>query len=1341
MKKIISLFILFVATKSFAQTNGITYQAVILNPNGEKVPGINNANAPLTNKNICLMFTFVDENSKTEYQEVIQTKTDQYGMVNLLIGSGLQTDGYASSFKTILWDSFNKTLVVGINTNGICSSFIEISNQPFTNVPFAYKALNAENVSGVVAIENGGTNATTVLGAKTTLGLDKVQNTPDLDKPISSVAQLALSSKENATNKSTSIATDGASDTKYPSVKAVKTYVDSQVPTTGPQGIQGLTGAVGATGPTGLNGSDGLIGPAGVTGLTGPQGIQGLTGVTGATGLTGAAGATGAQGIQGLLGADGATGPQGIQGLTGVTGVTGATGLTGAAGATGAQGIQGLTGVTGATGLTGAAGATGAQGIQGLTGVTGVTGATGLTTSVNGVTQVGGAITLTKTHINLDNVDNTTDLLKPISTATQNALNAKANISSFVDLTTTQTIAGLKTFSTDVIVNGITLGRGLGNIETNTAIGSGSLNSNTTGLVNTAIGVAALQFNTTGSFNSAIGYDTLISNTTGVANTAVGYNVLYSNTTGQSNTAIGSSALQGNTTGNFNTANGVNTLANSTTGEGNTANGYAALVNNTTGNNNTAVGSWSLINNISGNANTADGHNALSNLTSGSANTAIGYGAGNNMITGEGNTFIGAGANGNSSSLNNSVAIGSSAIVTADNTIQLGNSSITDVKTSGIVTSSGFKTPTGTSSQFLMADGSLDASSYATDTNLALKANLSSPTFSGVPTLPTGTIGVTQAVGNNTTALATTAFVTAAASSSNFVDLTTTQAVYGEKHFDSNLYVNGITVGRGPGSNNLDNTAVGRHTLYRNTTGNSNTAIGSYALNDNTTGYDNTAIGSYTGLEITSGSGNSIFGANVRGLPATLTNNIILANGTGAIKAQNDGTNWTMQGTVTAPTFIGALTGTATTATNVSGTVAIANGGTGASTATSAFNALSPMTTAGDIIYGGASGVGTRLAKGLDGQVLTLTSGQPSWAAATGGAFVDLTTTQTIAGLKTFSTDVIVNGITLGRGLGNIETNTAMGRALTSNTTGSYNTANGFSALVSNTTGYNNTAIGSALISNTTGGNNIANGLFALRDNTTGSNNTAIGVSALRSNTTGYNNTAIGFFADVTGSETTNATAIGSGAVVTANNTIQLGNSSVTYVKTGGALTTGTVTYPNAHNSIGGQVLTTNNAGVATWATPAGGGFTHYLGETYLGGIIYYLYKGSGGVEHGLIVALTESTAQWQSTTNQVGADRTEDGEYNTRLMANSEAAVYIANLGIGWYLPSIDELSLLYYNRYSAQKGLRAGGHTLFSDQPDFWSSTEYYASSAYFFSFGGAYAGTKGKTNTASVRGVRAF
>jgi len=47
-------------------------------------------------------------------------------------------------------------------------------------------------------------------------------------------------------------------------------------------------------------------------------------------------------------------------------------------------------------------------------------------------------------------------------------------------------------------------------------------------------------------------------------------------------------------------------------------------------------------------------------------------------------------------------------------------------------------------------------------TAVATKADLASPTFTGTPALPTGTTAVTQSAGNNTTAIATTAFVQAA---------------------------------------------------------------------------------------------------------------------------------------------------------------------------------------------------------------------------------------------------------------------------------------------------------------------------------------------------------------------------------------------------------------------------------------------------------------------------------------------------------------------------------------------------------------------------------------------------
>jgi len=45
---------------------------------------------------------------------------------------------------------------------------------------------------------------------------------------------------------------------------------------------------------------------------------------------------------------------------------------------------------------------------------------------------------------------------------------------------------------------------------------------------------------------------------------------------------------------------------------------------------------------------------------------------------------------------------------------------------------------------------------------IATKADLASPTFTGTPTLPTGTVATTQTFGNSSTLLATTAFVQAA---------------------------------------------------------------------------------------------------------------------------------------------------------------------------------------------------------------------------------------------------------------------------------------------------------------------------------------------------------------------------------------------------------------------------------------------------------------------------------------------------------------------------------------------------------------------------------------------------
>lgn len=83
-------------------------------------------------------------------------------------------------------------------------------------------------------------------------------------------------------------------------------------------------------------------------------------------------------------------------------------------------------------------------------------------------------------------------------------------------------------------------------------------------------------------------------------------------------------------------------------------------------------------------------------------------------------------------------------------------------------------------------------------------------------------------------------------------------------------------------------------------------------------------------------------------------------------------------GNFSASTITATLNGNAT---NVTGTVAIGNGGTGQTSKAAAFDALSPMTTAGDLIYGGASGTGTRLGAGTTGDwLLQGGSSAPVWS-------------------------------------------------------------------------------------------------------------------------------------------------------------------------------------------------------------------------------------------------------------------------------------------------------------------------------------------------------------------------
>ena len=177
-----------------------------------------------------------------------------------------------------------------------------------------------------------------------------------------------------------------------------------------------------------------------------------------------------------------------------------------------------------------------------------------ITTFTTGLTALNG---LTAQVQNFATGSSGTDFTISSSTSTHTFNLPDASATNRGAVTTgTQTFAGAKTFNSDIIVNGITVGKGGASNGNNTAVGANALSSNTTGTLNTATGLSALQFNTAGNSNTANGANSLLANTTGGFNTAIGNQSLYSNTTGQANTAIGLNSLYFNSTGTYNTGIG-----------------------------------------------------------------------------------------------------------------------------------------------------------------------------------------------------------------------------------------------------------------------------------------------------------------------------------------------------------------------------------------------------------------------------------------------------------------------------------------------------------------------------------------------------------------------------------------------------------------------------------------------------------------------------------------------------------------------------------------------------------------------------------------------------------------
>ncbi len=165
---------------------------------------------------------------------------------------------------------------------------------------------------------------------------------------------------------------------------------------------------------------------------------------------------------------------------------------------------------------------------------------------------------------------------------------------------------------------------------------------------------------------------------------------------------------------------------------------------------------------------------------------------------------------------------------------------------------------------------------------------------------------------------------------------------------------------------------------------------------------------------------------------------------------------------------------------------------------------------------------------------------------------------------------------------------------------------------------------------------------------------------------------------------------------------------------------------------------------------PGTGGFVHYIGELFGGGIVVSVWK-TGGTEHGLIASLTDlnvSPQAWSNVTSgTTGSQSRVTGLVNTNAILNqnghtSSAAKLCDDYTSGgfsdWYLPAAWELNQCYNAAFILSTVL---GETDGCKPDMYWSSTESDADSAVYISFGIGMQNAFSKGNNAYVRAVRSF
>lgn len=183
-------FLLFAISivNSHAQT-GINFQGVARTTN----------NVILASQNISLKLSILQSsvNGNTEYSETRIVSTNAQGLFSAVIGDTGKLSS-TGNFTNINWKHIPKFLKIEMDP-AAGSNFILMGTTQFQYVPYAQfaKNIDAENIIGIIPVALGGTGVSSLVNLKLAMGLDQLNNTSDLSKPINSLTQNALDLKLN----------------------------------------------------------------------------------------------------------------------------------------------------------------------------------------------------------------------------------------------------------------------------------------------------------------------------------------------------------------------------------------------------------------------------------------------------------------------------------------------------------------------------------------------------------------------------------------------------------------------------------------------------------------------------------------------------------------------------------------------------------------------------------------------------------------------------------------------------------------------------------------------------------------------------------------------------------------------------------------------------------------------------------------------------------------------------------------------------------------------------------------------------------------------------------------